>query len=81
MWMMGQYILSAVQTATDRCLNGKKARSKYIEKPIMEISKEKQDINFTEEELQRQREAFVTKLLIMKSNFDLNKKKLEEEGQ
>lgn len=35
MWHMGQYILSAVSVATDHCLNGRKARSQYIEKPFM----------------------------------------------
>ena len=73
MWTMGRYILSAVQTATDNCLNGKKARSKYVEKPFMELAEEENEIS--EEQIQKQREAFVAKLLIMKSNFELNHKK------
>ena len=31
---VGNYILSALTTAIDGCFNGKKAKSKYIEKPI-----------------------------------------------
>ena len=31
---VGNYILSAVSTAVDHCLNGQNAKSKYIEKPI-----------------------------------------------
>lgn len=80
MWMMGQYVLSAVQTATDRCLNGRKAKSQYLKEPILENA-QNETRELTEDELQKQREAFVAKLMIMKSNFDLNKKKMEEEGQ
>lgn len=77
MWTMGKYIFSAVQTATDHCLNGRKARSKYVEKPFMQLAEEQRILD--EEQLQKQREAFVSKLLIMKSNFDLNHKK--KDGQ
>lgn len=37
MWMwMGSYGLSAVAVAVEHCLAGRKARSKYIERPVME---------------------------------------------
>lgn len=68
----GNYVLSAVFVAVERCLNGKKASSKYVEKPVFSIQKEEE---FTEEELQKQRELFVAKLMVMKSNFELNKGK------
>lgn len=72
----GNYVLSAVITAVDACLNGRKASSKYIEKPLLKdrIDERKE---MTEEELQRQRELFVAKLLVMKTNFELNKSKNE----
>jgi hypothetical protein len=77
MWTFcGNYVLSAVITAVDACLNGRKASSKYIEKPLLKdrIDERKE---MTEEELQRQRELFVAKLLVMKTNFELNKSKNE----
>lgn len=53
---VGNYILSAVSTAVDHCINGQKAKSKYIEKPI-------QLFELTEEEKKQQqlkaREAFM----------------------
>ena len=67
----GSYILSAITVAVDHCLNGRKATSKYIEKPCMqntELSVEE----MSEEELVRQRELFVAKLMIMKSNYEAN---------
>lgn len=37
----GNYVLSAVSVAVEHCLAGRKAKSKYIDKPIMqEIEKE-----------------------------------------
>ena len=53
-------------------MNGKKAKSKYIEKPVFEMANTEN--NLTEDELQRQRELFVAKLMVMKTNFELNKK-------
>lgn len=36
MWMWwGSYGLSAVSVSVERCLAGKKSKSKYIEKPVM----------------------------------------------
>ena len=67
---MGQYILSAVSAATDHCLNGKKAKSQYIKEPLMRSQNRNNELS--EEELQKQREAFVTMLMAKKSNFELN---------
>lgn len=36
MWFMGVYVQSAVSVAIERNLAGKKAKSKYLEKPIMQ---------------------------------------------
>ena len=73
MWVMGQYIVSAVSVSIDHCLN-KHSKSKYVEKPfLLEPSVEKKE--FSEEELQKQREVFVAMLNTKKANFELNNKK------
>lgn len=74
--MFGSYGISALTVAIDRCLNGHKARSKYIEKPIMQELEEKNK-PLSEEEMDRQRELFVAKLEAMRVNFELNHKKKE----
>lgn len=35
-WIQGQYTLSAVSVAVERCLAGRKAKSQYIKKPILQ---------------------------------------------
>jgi len=45
MWMMGQYVLSAVQTAVSGVLAGKKSKAKYVEQPIMQTIKEEKKPN------------------------------------
>lgn len=37
----GNYVMPAVSVAVEHCLHGKKAKSKYIEKPIFINTKEK----------------------------------------
>lgn len=70
-WIQGQYTLSAVSVAVEHCLAGRKAKSKYIKKPLLQ-ELEEQNGPMTEEEIQRQRELFVAKLQAMKTNFELN---------
>lgn len=62
--------MSAVFTAVEHCLGGKKARSKYTDKLLMQESAKNGELS--EEELQRQRELFVAKLQVMKTNFELS---------
>ena len=73
MWLMGLYIQSAVGTAVEHCLAGRKAKSKYVDKPLLKDIAEKNRV-LSEEELQLQRELFVAKLEVMKTNFELNHK-------
>lgn len=73
-WINGQYILSAVSTAVEHNLAGRKARSNYMDKPIMKELEEKNK-PLSEEEMDRQRELFVAKLEAMRVNFELNHKK------
>ena len=36
-WMAGQYQMSAVLTAIDKALNGKKSKAEYLKKPVFEL--------------------------------------------
>lgn len=75
-WLSGQYTLSAVYVAVEHCLAGKKAKSKYIEKPIMQSVEQKRiesnPLPLTEEEKRKQTEQLFMKLRIMGANFNLN---------
>ena len=68
----GNYGLSALIVAIDRCFRGKKSKFEYIKEPI--LSKTFKNDGLTEEEKQKQRELFVAKLQVMQTNFELNKK-------
>lgn len=70
----GNYVLSAVAVAVEAILAGKKAKGKYIDTPLFDNAGT-ENKELSEEELQKQRELFVAKLMIMKTNFDLNHKK------
>lgn len=41
MWFMGQYVYSAVSTAVEHNLAGKKAKSEYLKKPVMQLAEDK----------------------------------------
>lgn len=52
MWLwFGNYGLSAISVAVDHCLAGQKAKSKYIEKPIMAELEEKSSYKESSEEI------------------------------
>lgn len=69
MWF-GTYGLSAVSVAVEHCLAGRKAKSKYIEKPVLaETQERKTNKELTEEEKQAQLDKFIMSLKIMESNF------------
>lgn len=73
----GSYGMSAVSVAVEHCLAGKKAKSKYIEKPVFSQIEEKTKENspMTEEEKKKQTEQLFLKLRIMGANFNLNHSK------
>lgn len=74
MWAWwGNYGISALIVAIDRCFSGKKSKAEYIKRPITQSINESKD-RLSEEELQRQRELFVAKLQVMQTNFELSKK-------
>ena len=83
MWF-GTYGLSAVSVAVEHCLAGRKAKSKYIEKPVLsEIQEKNSNKILTEDEKQAQLDKFVMSLKIMESNFNAeheNKKGGKEDG-
>ncbi len=39
MWVMGHYVMSAVQTAVSAVLAGKKSKAKYVEEPLTQMAK------------------------------------------
>lgn len=76
-WMNGIYTQSAVGVAVEHCINGNKARSKYIEKPMLQEAEEKRKVEsgeLSEEEKKRQTEQFFLKLRIMGANHKLANK-------
>lgn len=75
MWLMGRYVQQAVGVAVEHNLAGKKAKSEYFDKPLMQLNKEQkeQENNLTEEEKMKQVEMIFASLAIKKANFDLDK--------
>lgn len=65
-WQLGQYILASIGSAFSK-------KAKYPQKPMFQ-KEERQNKPLSEKELQRQRELFVAKLEVMKTNFELNHK-------
>lgn len=74
MWILGQYIGSALDSTVCNAFlwrrKGEKAH-RYIEMPFMQ-KMEEQRKPLSKDELQRQRELFVAKLEVMKTNFELS---------
>lgn len=72
MWRMGLYVQSAVSVAVEHNLAGRKAKSKYVERPLLENAAIK-DKEMTENEIKQKRLSFISKLNVMKTNFEANK--------
>lgn len=70
----GNYGISALGVAIEHFLAGRKAKSKFIDKPLFQEIAERNK-PMSEEVLQQQRELFVAKLEVMKANFELTHKK------
>ena len=75
-WISNQYTLSAVSVAVEHCLAGRKAKSKYIEEPILYNigNSTKESTPMTDEEKKQQTEQLFMKLRIMGTNFNMNHK-------
>lgn len=73
-WMHNMYTMGAVFVAIDKAINGKKAKSKYFDEPMLsKTNEEKKEL--TEDEIKDQREQLLSKLKIMQKNFEMNHKK------
>lgn len=68
MHIQGQYFAEAIMATICNQLGGKTGKKHEYPKKPYEINK-KQELS--EDELQKQREAFVAGLMVMKSNFEL----------
>lgn len=74
-WLLGSYINNAVIVAIDHSFNGKKATSKYIEKPFLEEkSYKKVEKSMSQKELEKSAENVFLQLGIMGANFNRQKK-------
>ena len=71
---VGTYGLSAVTVAVEHCLNGRKAKTKYIEKPVQlfELSEEEK-----EREAEKERRKFIE---WAKAAMNKNKRKEGDNG-
>ena len=82
MWMMGMYVENAVFVAVEHNLAGRKAKNKYMEKPLLQDIKsdnsEKPKEMSHEEKMQKVNAIFAS-LNARKANWDLQKK-LKEQG-
>lgn len=67
---MGQYVLSAVFVAIEKCFAGKKSKAKYIEKPLSQYNK-KETGNLSEKEKELQRKLFMAKLQAMQADYEI----------
>lgn len=81
MWMMGMYVQNAVSVAVEHNLAGRKARSKYIDKPLLkEVSMTNEKKELTHEEKMQQVHAIFATLQARKANWDLNKEHRKQKG-
>ena len=68
--LQGQYFAEALLATVGNMFSGKSAKKHEYPKNPYGLNEDKE---FTEEELQKQRELFVAKLQTMKTNFELEK--------
>lgn len=73
-WEQGLYNHVAVAVAIDKTFNGKKATSKYPEKPFHQM----EDNSSSQDEALKKAKLLFANLGIMQSNFNLAKKKKAE---
>lgn len=77
----GQYFTHSILCTVGNMLGGKQSKKhKYPSKPF-EIYKKEVEEEFTEEQLQEQREAFVAKLMTLKYNFDAEQRNKNKENK
>lgn len=72
MWSMGLYVKSAVFTAVDHALNGRKAKSEYIKEPIMQSADSDKGRKLTEDEKQKAVDLFFKRENARRINWKLS---------
>lgn len=72
LWLQGLYNMHGFSVVLSNMFN-KNSKAKYFEQPLS-FDKHTKEKELTEEELQKQRELFVAKLMAMQKNFELNHK-------
>lgn len=78
-WIFNQYTLSAVSTAVEHCLAGKKAKSEYIKKPFLsEIEITKNEEITEEKRIEMERQKLAMTLRVMQANFEIGKRNKEK---
>lgn len=65
-WRIGLYTIPGVDHVLD-------SKNKYPDMPYMLDESAQKNSELTEEEISRQREAFLSSLMIMQANFNLNR--------
>lgn len=74
LWRMGLYVESAVATAVEHNLAGRKAKSQYVKKPFLQEAQISEKKELTEErkaEMENQKLAMT--LRIMQANYEISK--------
>lgn len=66
-WRIGMYVESAVATAVEHCLNGKNAKSEYINKPLHEQARQ----NLTRNQQDEGALKLFTALDVQKRNWEI----------
>lgn len=75
-WLFNQYTLSAVSTAVEHCLAGKKAKTQYIKQPFFsKVQKEEKEEISEEKRIEMENYKLAMSLRIMQANFEINKNK------
>ena len=72
-WELGMYIESAVATAVEHNLAGRKARSEYVKEPFVRKIEREQ----AEQDGQKANQKLVATLLTWQTNWELEHKKAE----
>lgn len=74
-WINGLYTCNALNTVLGNMFGGKgHQKQEYMKKPIDFKHKEDENREYTEEEIQKGREALLLKLQMMQCNFEHSKK-------
>lgn len=72
----GNYVLSAVSVAVERCLAGKKAKLQYVKQPLLQEIKTQEENQISEEKrIEMENYKLAMSLRVMQANFEINKKK------